>query len=87
MKRIDFYMLTGRFLPDGRVSGVVRVHRCCGNDPVGEHIARSFMARLTTPAKRLTISLASSGTLFTYRGTNRHKPRECAAWIVIESHP
>src|SRR5436189_5371495 len=26
--------------PDGRVVGLARVHHWCGNDPLGEHIAR-----------------------------------------------
>jgi hypothetical protein len=30
---------------EGRVWGLVRVHHWCGNDPIGEHIARVDVAR------------------------------------------
>lgn len=30
----------------GRVFGLVRVHHWCGNDPVGEHVARVELADL-----------------------------------------
>ena len=33
---------------DGRVSGLVRVHHWCGNDPVREHIARVDLSDMMT---------------------------------------
>jgi len=43
--------------PDGRVVGLVRVHHWCGNDPVGEHVARvdlSLMLAYLQEGERLT---------------------------------
>ena len=32
--------------PDGRIFGLIRVHHWCGNDPIGQHIARVDIERL-----------------------------------------
>ena len=34
--------------PDGRIWGLVRIHHWCGNDPVGEHIARIDLSEMMT---------------------------------------
>lgn len=64
----------------GRVYGLVRIHHWCGNDPVGEHIARVDLAELVAffsegapveeELRRFHFAAEASSRSFTVHGWN-----------------